>query len=335
MQQHMFWALFIHAQDAQDIADDPAKQAEVWDDLARLRELFRATPWREGQTSLRHVPTLEKCLLDYYTHGTYDELWSRKEYDYTRYWHEHADVPGTYSTGWYDPFPHADSEYFQAMASQQRDAAAPRDRAVEPRRHARRRDVLPRRRLRGAERLGRAALLRRAAGVLRALASRRRARAAGGRGARADLRHGRRKRPQDRGWEARPRRRAGAKSRSGRSRAPFRRRTTSTRTARSRQRRLPARPSRGASRSIRRTRCRRSAGCTARSASFRPRAPAWSRRGLASSARCCGCATCSRRGLPTRRSRRRSSARRIPIHASPSGPTSWSSRPSRWPSRWR
>jgi len=75
MQLHMFWALFIHAQDAQDIADDPEKQAEVWADLTRLRELFWETPYREGQTSLRHVPTLEKCLLDYYTRGSYDELW--------------------------------------------------------------------------------------------------------------------------------------------------------------------------------------------------------------------------------------------------------------------
>ena len=63
------------------------------------------------------MPTLEKCLLDYYTRGTYDELWSRKEYDYTAYWDEHADIPGTYSTGWYDAFPHADSEYFAAMAA--------------------------------------------------------------------------------------------------------------------------------------------------------------------------------------------------------------------------
>ena len=40
MQLHMFWALFIHAADAQDVADDPDKQAEVWDDLRNLRELF-------------------------------------------------------------------------------------------------------------------------------------------------------------------------------------------------------------------------------------------------------------------------------------------------------
>ena len=119
MQQHMFWALFIHAQDAQDIADDPAKQAEVWNDLRDLRQLFRAgPPWERGSTSLRHVPPLEETLIDYSTRGAYDAYWQRVENDFTRHWDEHADVPGTYSTGWYDPFPAADSEYFAAMAAQ-------------------------------------------------------------------------------------------------------------------------------------------------------------------------------------------------------------------------
>ncbi len=115
MQQHMFWALFIHAQDAQDIADDWSKQQDVWNDLRDLRQLFRATPWKRGQTSLRHVPPLEDSLLDYYTRGTYDEYWDRVEHNYTRFWDQHADIPVTMSTGWYDPFPTADTEYFSAM----------------------------------------------------------------------------------------------------------------------------------------------------------------------------------------------------------------------------
>src|SRR6185312_14995529 len=115
MQLHMFWALFIHAQDAQDIRDDWDKQAEVWEDLKNLRQLFWATPWKQGQLSLRHTPALEQSLLDYYTRGTYDEFWQRKDNDFTRYYDEHADVPGTYSTGWYDGFPHSDTEYFAAM----------------------------------------------------------------------------------------------------------------------------------------------------------------------------------------------------------------------------
>ncbi|NBY26531.1 MAG: hypothetical protein EBQ71_04555, partial [Betaproteobacteria bacterium] len=55
MQQHMFWALFIHAQDDQRVRDDPAKVAEVWDNLQNLRQMFRATPWQAGQTALRHT----------------------------------------------------------------------------------------------------------------------------------------------------------------------------------------------------------------------------------------------------------------------------------------
>jgi predicted acyl esterase len=117
MQQHMFWALFIHAQDAQDIAGDREKQQDVWNDLRDLRQLFRETPWTRGQTALRHVPPLEDSLLDYYTRGTYDEFWDRVEHNYTRYWDQHADIPATMSTGWYDPFPAADSEYFAAMTA--------------------------------------------------------------------------------------------------------------------------------------------------------------------------------------------------------------------------
>ena len=117
MQLHMFWALFIHAQDAQDIRDDWDKQAEVWEDLKNLRELFWATPWKKGQLSLRHTPALEQSLIDYYTRGEYDEFWQRKDNDFTRYYDEHADVPGTFTTGWYDGFPHSDTEYFAAMAA--------------------------------------------------------------------------------------------------------------------------------------------------------------------------------------------------------------------------
>nr|MBA3843500.1 CocE/NonD family hydrolase [Actinomycetota bacterium] len=47
----------------------------------------------------------------------YDEWWSAKENDFTRFWPEHADIPATMTTGWYDAFPHAGSDYFAAMAA--------------------------------------------------------------------------------------------------------------------------------------------------------------------------------------------------------------------------
>jgi uncharacterized protein len=117
MQLHMFWALYIHAADAQDVTGEWDKQREVWDDLRNLRELLWGFPWPPGSLALRHVPALDQTLADYTTRGAYDAWWARKENDYTRFWADHADVPVTMSTGWFDAFPHADSEYFAAMAA--------------------------------------------------------------------------------------------------------------------------------------------------------------------------------------------------------------------------
>ena len=118
MQLHMFWALYIHAADAQEVTGDWDKQREVWDDLRRLRELLWGFPWRRGSLALRHVPALDETLENYTTRGAYDAWWAKKENDYTRFWADHADLPVTMSTGWYDAFPHAESEYFSAMAAQ-------------------------------------------------------------------------------------------------------------------------------------------------------------------------------------------------------------------------
>ena len=117
MQLHMFWALYIHAADAQDVTGDWDKQREVWDDLRNLRQLFWGFPYKRGELALRHVPTLEQTLEDYTTRGAYDEWWAKKENDFTRFWPEHADIPVTMSTGWFDGFPHADTEYFAAMSA--------------------------------------------------------------------------------------------------------------------------------------------------------------------------------------------------------------------------
>lgn len=117
MQLHMFWALYIHAADAQDVQGKPELQEDVWNDLRNLRRLFWGWPWHKGELALRHVPTLDRTLEDYCTRAAYDDYWQRKENDFPRFWHEHADVPATMTTGWYDGFPHADTEYFAAMAA--------------------------------------------------------------------------------------------------------------------------------------------------------------------------------------------------------------------------
>ena len=117
-------------------------------------------------------------------------------------------------------------------------AATADRRPVEPRRHARRRDVHARRRFRRGIPLGRAALLRATARVLRPLASGRCCGTSGRRGARQDLRHGRRVRAHVRPRQARPRRAlargAGVASRAHRADGvlPARRRCAPARGAR-------------------------------------------------------------------------------------------------------
>jgi predicted acyl esterase len=115
MQLHMFWALYIHAADAQEVQANPALQEDVWDDLRNLRELMWGWPWHRGERALKHVPALDETLENYATRGAYDDWWAKKENDFARFFGEHADIPATMTTGWYDGFPHSGTEYFAAM----------------------------------------------------------------------------------------------------------------------------------------------------------------------------------------------------------------------------
>ena len=289
MQLHMFWALYIHAADAQEVQGDPDKQEDVWDDLRNLRAALLGVAVAQGRArAAARAGARRRRSSDYCTRGAYDEFWARKENDFTRFWHEHADIPATMTTGWYDGFPHSDTEYFAAMAAKN---TAPQRLIVGPWSHVGMRgdvtwtldvDFGP------DSRWGVAALLRRAAALLRRAISR--TDGAARRPAGQDLRDGRRHRPQDGARQARPRRplarRAGvaARARAQDDGVP------GSRTARSRESETRRR-SRGRSRTTRRIPCRRSAATTAPSASSRRRARAWSRCGCACSTRRCCCGT--------------------------------------------
>ncbi|MGI9145438.1 MAG: CocE/NonD family hydrolase [Chloroflexota bacterium] len=117
MAMHMFGALFLHAQDSQEAQTDPAIWRTIVDAMKRMRELVYETPFKPGQTPLAVVPTLEKTLFDYYYRGAYDEFWGRECNDFARYFDRHADIPGTYSGGWFDPFAISTTTYFAAMAN--------------------------------------------------------------------------------------------------------------------------------------------------------------------------------------------------------------------------
>lgn len=120
MQLHMFGALFLHAQDSQEALADPKLRATVFAAMGRMRELVYATPFKPGHTPLAGVPYLEQTLFDYYTRGAYDEFWSAECNDFARHFDRHADIPGTYSGGWFDPYAIATTGHFAAMAAQSR-----------------------------------------------------------------------------------------------------------------------------------------------------------------------------------------------------------------------
>ncbi len=120
MQLHMFGALFLHAYDAQEIRDDPAARQRVLQGMERMGDWVRRTPFQAGGTPLEEVPNLEKTLLDYYRRGAYDEFWRLESNDFEQHFRRHADIPGTYSGGWYDPFAIATTRYYAAMARQNR-----------------------------------------------------------------------------------------------------------------------------------------------------------------------------------------------------------------------
>ncbi|MBI3980088.1 MAG: CocE/NonD family hydrolase [Chloroflexi bacterium] len=120
MALHMFGALFLHAHDAQEIRDNPAAKQVLHEAMQHLREWVYQTPFKPGLTPLAVVPNLERMLFNYYYRGEYDEFWAQDCNDQERYFDRHADVPGVYTGGWYDPFAIATTNYFAAMSRQNR-----------------------------------------------------------------------------------------------------------------------------------------------------------------------------------------------------------------------
>jgi uncharacterized protein len=118
MAMQMFGALFLHAQDSQEAQRDPQVSSTIVEAMEHMRDLVYSTPFKPGETPLRVVPALEKTLFDYYYRGAYDEFWAQDCNDFQAHFARHADIPGTYSGGWFDPFAAATTSYFASMARQ-------------------------------------------------------------------------------------------------------------------------------------------------------------------------------------------------------------------------
>lgn len=115
MALQMFGALFVHAHDAQELRDNSAGREKIFYAMEHMREMMYTLPFKRGHTPLSVVPNLENILLDYYTRGTYDEFWAQEANDLERHFVKHADIPATFTGGWYDLFAIATPRYFNAM----------------------------------------------------------------------------------------------------------------------------------------------------------------------------------------------------------------------------
>ncbi len=120
MSLQMFGALFLHAYDAQEVHAQPGAQAAIVTAMEHMRDWAQRTPFKPGQTPLALVPALEKTLFDYYWRGAYDEFWKQECCNQEAYFDRHADIPGVYSGGWWDPFAAATTNYYAAMATKNR-----------------------------------------------------------------------------------------------------------------------------------------------------------------------------------------------------------------------
>lgn len=104
MQLHLFGAQFLHAFESQELMQDPVAKRAFEQEMTRLRDWVWLTPFRPSTTPLTAVPGLEVTFFNCYLRATYDDWWASDFNDFERHFHRHADCPGTFSGGWYDPF---------------------------------------------------------------------------------------------------------------------------------------------------------------------------------------------------------------------------------------
>ena len=114
----MFAALHMHALDSHEIQGKPEAVAEVFNAMVHIADWTLQTPFVRGQTALRHTPSLEQTLLDYYTRGRYDAWWGQEAANQEAHWHRHADIPTLIAGGWYDQFIGGTCRYWETLRRQ-------------------------------------------------------------------------------------------------------------------------------------------------------------------------------------------------------------------------
>ncbi|WP_426247547.1 CocE/NonD family hydrolase [Nocardioides sp. LHG3406-4] len=112
----LYGAISMHAY--QDKHASPTAMAAIERGLRTTSQTISQLPLKKGQTALAQFPALEETFFEAYWRGAYDEWWDRPALNQEPHWGKHADVPATFSGGWWDPFAGEIVRYFQAMTAQ-------------------------------------------------------------------------------------------------------------------------------------------------------------------------------------------------------------------------
>lgn len=118
----MFAALHMHALDSHELRGNPEGVREVLAALQDMPAELQRTPFKVGETALRHTPSLERTLMDYYTRGAYDDWWASEACDQEAHWDRHMDVPVFLAGGWYDQFVGGTCDYYARLRKQNKSA---------------------------------------------------------------------------------------------------------------------------------------------------------------------------------------------------------------------
>ena len=101
---------------SQEAAADPDLERVMRAEFERVPEILGPPlRFRPGRTALRFLPIYEQWAWDILTHGSRGAYWSQRGYNIDEYWHEHADVPVLFQSGWYDTYPRGAIANFQAL----------------------------------------------------------------------------------------------------------------------------------------------------------------------------------------------------------------------------
>lgn len=105
-----FWL----AADSKEALADPAIRERL--ENVSIREWLGKLPLKAGESPLSLVPNYERWVLDFMTHGDYDDFWSNSSFNIEAHLDHHSDVPVFLLGGWYDSWSRATVTQFAELS---------------------------------------------------------------------------------------------------------------------------------------------------------------------------------------------------------------------------